>query len=270
MGIGELRSDAGRREDGEVVTTDQRLRASSEVRVLDDDAALVRAAADAFIQRAHACVKEHGRCDVVLSGGSTPAELYRALARAQPGPPWDHTHLWFGDERYVAPTHPDSNYRMAHETLLGPLGLTGDRVHRVETELEPDEAAARYEDEMRAAFPGAVPHFDLVLLGVGEDGHTASLFPDTAALDERTRLVVANWVPKLAAHRITVTFPVLESARTIWVVAVGERKAAIVHETLDGPYDPRRLPVQAARPARGELVWWLDTAAASALVAPSS
>jgi 6-phosphogluconolactonase len=155
---------------------------------------------------------------------------------------------------------------MAHETLLGPLGLTGDRVHRVETELEPDAAALRYEDEMRASFPAALPRFDLVLLGIGEDGHTASLFPDTAALDERTRLVVANWVPKLAAHRITITFPVLESAYAVWVLAVSERKAAIVREALEGPMDPRRLPVQAARPSQGEVVWWLDAAAASQLV----
>ena len=245
---------------------DARARDRASVRVLDDGPALVRTLADAFVECAHEAVNRRGRFDVLLSGGSTPAEVYRALARAQPPLPWDHIHLWFGDERWVPPTHPDSNYRMAHETLLGPLGLTGDRVHRVETELDPDAAALRYEDEMRAAFPAAVPRFDLVLLGVGEDGHTASLFPDTAALDERTRLVVANWVPKLAAHRITITYPVLEAARAVWVLAVGERKAAIVREVLEGPFDPRRLPVQAARPAHGDVVWWLDAGAASALV----
>jgi 6-phosphogluconolactonase len=246
--------------------TDTRVRDGVTVRVLDDGPALVRAVADAFIERAHQAVNTRSRFDVALAGGSTPAELYRALARADPAPPWDRTQLWFGDERWVPPAHPDSNYRMAHETLLGPVGLSDARVHRVETELEPDVAASRYEDEMRAAFPAGVPRFDLVLLGVGEDGHTASLFPDTAALDERVRLVAANWVPKLAAHRITFTFPVLEAARTIWVLAVGERKAAIVREVLEGPVDPRRLPVQAARPANGDVVWWLDAAAASALV----
>jgi 6-phosphogluconolactonase len=238
-----------------------------DVRVLADGAALVRAVADAFLERARAAVVERGRFDVALAGGSTPAELYRALARVQPAAPWEQTHVWFGDERWVPPAHPDSNYRMAHETMLGPLGLSDARVHRVLTELEPDVAAARYEDELRAAFPAGVPRFDLVLLGVGEDGHTASLFPDTAALDERARLVVANWVPKLAAHRITTTFPVLEAARAIWVLVVGDRKAAIVREALDGPHDPRRLPVQAARPREGELVWWIDASAASARVA---
>jgi 6-phosphogluconolactonase len=245
---------------------DGRVRDRAIVQVLADAAALVSAVADAFIAAANEAVNRRGRFDVLLSGGSTPAELYRTLARANPRLPWDRTHLWFGDERWVPPTHPDSNYRMAHETLLGPLGLTGDRVHRVETELEPDVAALRYEDEMRAAFPAALPRFDLVLLGIGEDGHTASLFPDTAALDERTRLVVANWVPKLAAHRITITFPLIEAATAAWVLAVGDRKAAIVREVLEGPFDPRRLPVQAARPTQGDVVWWLDAAAASALV----
>jgi 6-phosphogluconolactonase len=245
---------------------DPRVRDNVVVRVLADGPALVRDVADAFAQCAAESVSRRGRFDVALSGGSTPAELYRRLARAQPALPWDRTHLWFGDERWVPPTHPDSNYRMAHETLLGPLGLTGDRVHRVETELDPDVAAQHYEDELRAAFPAAVPHFDLVLLGIGEDGHTASLFPDTAALDERVRLVVANWVPKLAAHRITITFPVLESAHAIWVLAAGERKASIVREVLEGPIDPRRLPVQAARAPNGDVVWWLDAAAAAALV----
>lgn len=246
--------------------TDARVRDHVTVRVLDDGPALVRAVADAFIERASEAVSTRARFDVALAGGSTPAELYRTLARADPAPPWDRTQLWFGDERWVPSAHPDSNYRMAHETLLGPAGLSDARVHRVETELEPEVAASRYEDEMRAAFPAGMPRFDLVLLGIGEDGHTASLFPDTAALDERVRLVAANWVPKLSAHRITLTFPVLKAARTIWVLAVGERKAAIVREVLDGPVDPHRLPVQAARPANGEVVWWLDAAAASALV----
>ena len=245
---------------------DARVRDTATVQVLADGPALVRSVADAFVECANEAVNRRGRFDVALSGGSTPAELYRALARTPAAVPWDRTHLWFGDERWVPPTHPDSNYRMAHETLLGPLGLAGERLHRVETELDPDAAALRYEDEMRAAFPAAVPRFDLVLLGIGEDGHTASLFPETAALDERTRLVVANWVPKLAAHRITITFPVLESAYAVWVLAVGERKAAIVREALEGPMDPRRLPVQAARPTQGDIVWWLDAAAAAALV----
>jgi 6-phosphogluconolactonase len=238
----------------------------TEICVLDDGPSLVRRVTEAFVERANEAVNERGRFDVALSGGSTPAELYRSLARVRPGPPWEHTHVWFGDERYVPPTHPDSNYRMAHETLLGPLGLSDERVHRVETELEPEVAATRYDDELRAAFPAGVPHFDLVLLGIGEDGHCASLFPDTAALDERMRLVVANWVPKLAMHRITITFPVLEAAHAVWVLAVGERKASILREVLDGPADPRRLPVQAARPKHGQLVWWVDAAAAAELL----
>lgn len=245
---------------------DTRVRDDVTVRVLDDGPALVRAVADAFIECASRAVDARARFDVALAGGSTPAELYRALARADPAPPWVRTQLWFGDERCVPSAHPDSNYRMAHETLLGPVGLSDERVHRVETELEPEVAAARYEADIRAAFPEGMPHFDLVLLGVGEDGHTASLFPDTSALDERTRLVVANWVPKLSAHRITFTFPLLEAARAIWVLAVGERKGAIVREVLEGPLDPRRFPVQAARPTNGEIVWWLDAAAASVLV----
>jgi len=238
------------------------------VRVLDDAPTLVRTLAAAFVERAHEAVNERGRFDVALAGGSTPAELYRTLARADPAVPWDRTQLWFGDERDVPPAHPDSNYRMVHETMLGPLGIADERVHRIDTDLGAEEAAARYEDALRASFPGGVPRFDLVLLGVGEDGHTASLFPSTTALEERSRLVVANWVPKLAAHRVTITFPVIESARVVWIIAVGERKAPIVREVLEGPVDPVRLPVQAARPKNGELVWWLDGAAASELLAP--
>jgi 6-phosphogluconolactonase len=227
------------------------------------------AAAREIGEYARACVKDRGTFCIALAGGNTPAELYRALARCVDAygrtvaaPPWESTQLWFGDERCVPPAHPDSNYRMAHEALIGPLRLPDDRVHRMKGELPPAEAAAAYEAEIRAAL-GDRPRFDLVLLGVGEDGHTASLFPGTTALAEREKIVTDNYVPRLDAHRITLTMPTLCAAKRVWIFAVGERKADILAQVLDGPRD--RFPVQQVKLADTPVVWWLDEAAAAKL-----
>lgn len=243
-------------------------RGGAELRVFPAGAALIDAAAHELAEHAHACVAARGSFSLVLSGGSTPAELYRALARTSGALPWAHTQLWFGDERCVPPTHPDSNYRMAHETLIGPLGLPGDRVHRMRGELPPAEAARAYEEEIREALAlaeGELPRFDLVLLGIGEDGHTASLFPDTAALGVHDRVVAPNYVPRLDAHRLTLTMPALCNAAHAWIFAVGERKAEILAQVLDGPQAPAAYPVQQVRLAGTPVVWWLDEAAAARL-----
>ena len=253
--------------------TDARVlaREGAELRVFASNAALIDAAAREIGEYARACVRDRGTFSIALAGGNTPAELYRALARCvdaygrtgnPSAPPWEKTQLWFGDERCVPPAHPDSNYRMAHEALIGPLRLSDDRVHRMRGELPPAEGAAAYEAEIRATL-GDRPRFDLVLLGVGEDGHTASLFPDTPALAVRDKLVTDNYVPRLDAHRITLTMPTLCAAQRVWVFAVGERKADILAQVLDGPRD--RFPVQQVHTDDTPVVWWLDEAAAAKL-----
>jgi len=206
-----------------------------------------------------------------LSGGSTPRALYGLLAE----PPfretidWPRVHLFWGDERFVPPDHPDNNYRAALEALVRRVPIPTENVHRIPTEAtEPEAAAAQYEDTLRrffAAPEGEVPRFDLVLLGLGPDGHTASLFPGSPALEEDSHLVVATYVPNLAAWRITLTLPVLLCARHVIFLVSGPDKAAVLRDVLDGPHDPQRLPAQLVRPQDGDLTWLVDEAAASLL-----
>lgn len=221
-----------------------------ELRVFADGDAVVEACAREIV-----ALQGTAPFHLALSGGSTPEALYRRLASES----LDQVHAWFGDERCVAPDHADSNYGMA----MRAWPLPADRVHRMRGELEPDAAAYLYANELRSVFGDfALPRFDLVLLGVGEDGHTASLFPGTTATHETNKWVVANHVPKLDAWRITLTFPVLNAARRVWVLAVGGKKAPIVKDVL-GDRDVARWPVQGVQPAVGELVWWLDEDAAA-------
>lgn len=205
---------------------------------------------------------------VALAGGRTPAKVYSALAN----PPWRERVDWsrvrwfWGDERAVPPDHPDSNYRMACETLLHPLGVLADRIHRMPADAADLPAAAReYEQVIRAwvpAGPGGIPVFDLVLLGLGADGHTASLFPSSSALAERERLVVAHQVPALRAWRMTLTIPLIRAARRIVFLATGADKAEAVSQVLSPQADPRLLPGAAFRESAGRTVWVLDSPAA--------
>jgi len=235
-----------------------------DIRVLSDADAVVEAAARELEAAAREleALPSDAPFHLALAGGSTPEVLYRRLAKVPSA--WNRLHVWFGDERCVAPDHPDSNFGMATRAWIG--ALPAERVHRMQGELAPEMAARAYEDELRAAFGDVVwPRFDVVLLGVGEDGHTASLFPGTAATHERARWVAANHVPKLDTWRITLTFPVLNAAQRIWILAVGPRKAEILRDVLGDVRDPARWPVQAVQPTIGELVWWLDEAAAPGL-----
>ena len=233
--------------------------------------AVSRQAAERFQRLAGQSTTSAGRFSVALSGGSTPLVLYRMLAE----PPfreaidWARVHLFWGDERFVPPSHPDNSYRAAREALISRVPVPTENVHPIPTEAtDPETAAAQYEDTLRrffAAPEGDSPRFDLVLLGLGTDGHTASLFPGSPALDEHERLVVATCVPKLAAWRITLTPPVLRGARNVMFLVAGPDKAAVLRDVLDGPYDPHRLPAQLARPQDGDLIWLVDEAAASLL-----
>lgn len=222
------------------------------------------------IRLAQEAVDRRGVFHWALSGGNTPRLLYRRLAEPTLAGrmPWSQMHVWWGDERNVPPTHEQSNYRMAHEALLAHVPIPESNVHRFLTELGPEAAADAYQAELRRlipALPDAPPALDLILLGMGEDGHTASLFPHTGALQEQTRLVVSNPVPALQTTRLTLTLPVLNAAAHILVLVSGAGKADTLRQVLSGPYRPEDLPVQAVRPSLGRLTWLVDAAAASRL-----
>ena len=234
--------------------------------------ALSAAAAGEFAELAGEAVVRRGRFAVALAGGSTPRRLYQLLGEApyRDRVAWDRVEWFWGDERAVPPDHPDSNYGMASAALLGKLDLPPRRIHRIRAEEGDGEAAARaYQEEIARVFgvepEGPPPAFDLVILGMGPDGHTASLFPGTAALGERRRWVVSHRVPTLGAERITLTLPVLNRAREIRFLVAGAEKAAPLRAVLEGPRDPERLPAQAIRPEAGRLIWLVDEAAARGL-----
>ena len=237
------------------------------VEVLLTPADLFHATAAEFVRLGRAAIAEHGRFTVALSGGSTPRTLYSLLAKDYADFSWSKTFVFFGDERHVPPDHSDSNYRMVNEALLSKVSIPTDNVYRVRGEM-PDAfaAAADYEEKVRGFFklqPGEFPRFDLILLGLGPDGHTASLFPESDGLKEQSRPVIANWVEKFKTHRITFTFPVLNHATDVMFLASGSDKAEMVKQVLEGTNTPP-FPAQQINPT-GRLVWMLDEAAAAKL-----
>lgn len=250
--------------------TQSQPRANDHLSIFDDRDALMRAAADLFVrlgQRAAA----RGHFSVALSGGSTPRTLHTLLA----APPyrdqinWSRIEFFWGDERYVPPDDPESNYRMARETLLDHVPVQPTQIHLVPTQLgDPAATAVAYADDLRHVFrlgPDELPRFDLILLGMGPDGHTASLFPHTAALHARGRLVVANAVPQLQTYRITLTAEVINHAAAIVFLVVGDDKADALRAVLQGQRDIETYPSQLIAPTDGELHWLVDRAAASKL-----
>jgi 6-phosphogluconolactonase len=239
-------------------------------------AELAAAAAGMFASVASEAVKVRGLARVAISGGSTPKAMFRLLAdKGQPyfaQVPWEKLQLFWVDERCVPPTDEESNYRMTNEAMLSHVPLPAGQVYRMEGELDPEVAASRYEAAIRTAFrlEGAeTPTFDLVLLGMGDDGHTASLFPHTKALHEMARIVVANHVPQKDVWRITLTWPVIVRGREVAFLIEGEAKAQVVHDVFLGPYDPESKPSQLIRPASGKLTLLLDAASAAKLPVPS-
>jgi 6-phosphogluconolactonase len=242
--------------------------------VQPDAASLAARAARHFVELTEQAVAARGRARIAISGGSTPKATFQLLGDpAQPWRqrmPWDRLELYWVDERCVLPDHPDSNYRMTREALLDHVPLQPEQIHRMQGELDPEEAAARYESELRNTFrlEGAeTPNFDLLALGMGPDGHTASLFPHSAAIHELGRLSVANHVANKDAWRITLTWPVINHARSVFFLIAGADKAAVLKEVLTGPRDVERLPSQLIRPAGGILTLILDNAAAAQLPA---
>jgi 6-phosphogluconolactonase len=242
---------------------------SPEVQVVDDAAALADTAARSVHDRAWAAVQARGRFTIALSGGSTPKALYRRLASGPPLP-WDKVELCFGDERPVGPDDPQSNARMVREALTGHPFIPPDKVHRIEGELPAAEAASRYEQTLRRLFPGTTtfPRFDLVLLGLGPDGHTASLFPHSAALGEQNAWVVANWVEKFHTRRITLTYPVLNAAAEVLFLVSGADKIWALKQVLEGDARVEDVPARGIRPVSGRLTFLVDRAAAAGLGQP--
>ena len=239
-----------------------------------DPAALARRAAHYFVEMAGEAAEASGRVRIAISGGSTPKAAFQLLGdRDQPWRsrmPWDKLDLYWVDERTVGPDDSESNYRMTREALLDHVPLKAEQIHRIEGELEPEAAAARYESELRYSFRPAgaeIPRFDLVELGMGDDGHTASLFPNTQGLHETSRLVIANHVPQKDAWRVTLTWPVINRARSVFFLIAGADKANVLSEVLTGPQDPERLPSQLIWPVSGILTLILDRAAAALLPA---
>jgi 6-phosphogluconolactonase len=237
-----------------------------------DSAALARHAAQYFVEMAGEAVEAHGRARIAISGGSTPKAAFQLLADPNLPwrwrMPWDSLDLFWVDERTVPPDHAESNFRMTREAMLDLVPLKPDQIHRMEGELAPDAAASHYESALRTSFrldDAELPRFDLIALGMGDDGHTASLFPHTAALHEMNRLVVANQVPQKDTWRITLTWPVINYARSVFFLIAGTDKASILNEVLTGPRDPERLPSQLIWPASGILTLILDKAAAALL-----
>lgn len=239
----------------------------SDVRVFPDADALSQRAAESAVSIIDDAVRRAGRCSLVLSGGSTPRTFYGLLAsQFRDRIPWTHVHLFWGDERYVPPGDSRSNYRMVKEALLDRVPCPATNIHPMPTRFSAPDAAARdYEATLRSYFAGAAPRFDLVLLGIGAEGHTASLFPGSAALKENTRWVVAVTVPAEPPQRLTLTLPVLtQSANTCFLVT-GSNKSAALRHVLAPTADPDVYPAAGVRPAHGALTWWVDREAAADL-----
>lgn len=245
------------------------------MRVFKDLLALSINAADIFLVRAEARALRGEPFTIALAGGSTPRTLYRTLAAPPYSEkvPWEHVHLFFGDERCVGPDDEQSNFRMARDTLTKAVDIPKGNVHRIMGELDPVVAAGKYEEELREFFTasgrmdstGRWPVFDMVLLGLGTDGHTLSLFPGSEALEERKKLVCTSRTSRGESpdtRRVTLTYSVVNSASLVVFLVSGTEKAAIVDRVLNGPYEPRTLPAQAVKPISGAFLWLLDRGAA--------
>lgn len=246
-----------------------------DVIIVPDAKGLAHTAAAEFLVAAREAVQEKDSFSVALAGGSTPKALYKLLSTntlLRALVPWSKIQWFFGDERHVGPGDSDSNFWMASETMFGKAPVDPNQVHRIKGEKANTlEAAAEYEEELRSKLSldaDQLPRFDLVLLGMGAEGHTASLFPGTKALKEERRLVVSNWVGKLYTDRITLTPTALSNAQRVIFMVHGAEKAPALKAVLEGPYEPEQLPAQMIHPKQGKVMWLADSSAA-AMLAPN-
>ncbi len=240
-----------------------------ELRIFDTPDALAQAAAEDCANLAAEAIRQQGLFHMALSGGSTPKRLFHALARddMRHRLNWQHVHVYFGDERAVPPDHPDSNYRMAWDNLLSRVNCPKENIHRIEAENDPRQAAAAYHRLLQAQLPrdanGQI-YFNLIFLGIGSDGHTASLFPDTSALLEQNADCCAVYVDKLQSWRITLSYPIINRSQHVWLLAEGEGKAAILRQVSQADPADSPYPINGVRPT-GTYRWYLDQAAARLL-----
>jgi 6-phosphogluconolactonase len=234
------------------------------VRIFNGMEALSKAAADLFTKTALHSVASRGRFAVALSGGQTPREVYRLLAgepyREQV--PWQQTHVFWGDERYVPRDDPMNNARMAFDAFLDHVPIPRSNIHSIPTEESPEQCAATYEKLLRCFFQDQRPRFDLIFLGLGEDGHTASLFPNTPILSDEERWVGDLYVAGQNAHRLTFTASLINQANLIVFLVFGSNKSHVLQQVLSGPFRPQDLPAQLVRPVEGDLLWLVDESAA--------
>ena len=232
-------------------------------------AAMARKGAQVFLEHAQKRVNASGIFSVALAGGKTPKSFFDLLAgEFQELIPWNRIHFFWGDERLVPPNHPDNNFFIAHQTLFCNLDITNKQIHPIRTDRDPENCAQDYERHLRKFFKlqdQQWPVLDLVLLGMGSDGHTASLFPGSNVLNEQVRLVAASWIPKLGSYRITFTPSVINRARQVIFMVSGQEKATTLKKVLQGSFQPKIYPAQIVRPIRGKLSWLLDEAAGSQL-----
>jgi len=244
------------------------------IRIYPNQAQLASDAAALFVETATRATESGGQFSAALAGGSTPRGLYQRLAAPETSDrlDWERVHLFFGDERCVPPEHPDSNYRMVREILLDQIPIPTGNVHRIEGEMPVEKAALQYEGILQDFFgirQPAKPVFDLILLGMGEDGHTASLFPGSQAIEEEVRLTAAvthHTPPAPLVDRVSLTFPVINAAQLVVLLAAGEEKAKRLKQALEpSEENTPMLPIQRVQPDPGKLVWLIDEAAAGQL-----
>jgi len=235
--------------------------------IFEDKAALSKTAAELFVRTAREAVQQHGRFTVALTGGSSPVQLYSLLAQLpyREQVPWQQTFIFWGDERWVPLTDERSNFRMAQENLLSKVPVPQEQVYPMWGDAAPEAFARQYEQLLQQHFGQQAPQFDLILLGMGDDGHTASLFPGTEVLHETSRWVQAYYLEPQAMHRITLTAPLINQAKMICFLTFGSNKAAALHEVLEGERNPEQYPSQLIQPQDGEVHWLVDTSAASGL-----
>jgi len=235
----------------------------TDIRRFPNKDALSKAVAEHFVKLAERAIRSHGRFAVALAGGSTPERAYRLLATTHKDKVnWKQVYVFWGDERTVPPDHQDSNYRMALDAFLSGVPIPDDQIYRMRGELTPEEAAEDYNTKLQKFFGGVGPRFDLIMLGMGDDGHTASLFPHTSALDAHEAWVVANHVPQQDATRITLTVPAINAAAEVLFMVTGEAKSDALQAVLQGKRQPATYPAQLVSPVDGALLWMVDQAAA--------
>ena len=237
------------------------------IHVFDSKQQLVEACAEKILEIVTVATTERRRCSLALAGGSTPRDVYALLAteKYRRRVEWSKLFLFWGDERTVPPDHLDSNFRMASESLLSHIAIPPANIFRMKGEIVPSTAAIEYEKQLEIFFGEKIPQFDLILLGLGDDGHTASLFPGTNALDETQRWVISVFVPKFNTHRITLTLPVTNNSRQVMFIVSGRSKSQIVPGVLKSKQPTKELPATLVQPQNGKLDWMLDAEAGALL-----